>query len=107
MVIYNTGGYITEEDANKIFDNYPIALRVHQVVDGESSSDEMVCFLNTYNGNELMYQMIMKMEDMTVIFNFIKEQTIRFVMAQGTTVAVSYEFTWEANDRRYICRSAS
>ena len=107
MTIYDTVGDITEEDANKIFNNYPIALKVHQVINGESSPDEMVCFLNTYNDNELMYQMIMKMQDMTVIFNFIKEQTINFVMAQGTTVAVSYDFTWEANNRRYICRSVS
>lgn len=97
--------FVTEEDANKIFDNLPIGFKYGQIIDGTDTGQVMGVFLTAGVSNAVVYTGTF--EGMDIAFVFAFEDTITVTMKQGTTVLKEVNMTWDSTSRKYITTTSA
>ena len=91
--------YISEEDANKVFNGYPIGYKLAQSVDGVDNGSRIGMHLMQASPTLTAYAG--SAEGMDIKMDFVPQQSINFTMKQGETVLQSIELEWNAELKRY------
>ena len=94
--------YISEEDANKVFNRYPLGYKLAQIADGVDSGAQIGMHLVQATPTLTVYTG--SAEGMNMLMAFAPQQTIRFSIKQGETVLQSIDLEWDAELKIYHTR---